>query len=257
MDIINLEDQEPEKEKKSSAMEKVTSAAIKHVEESLTASDAPVNYNEGSKQIAHALATAAAMDSSDSTNEPFLSDIKKQKQDELKQSFLGEKFKEEAKKYAAKQKKAEAFYTNVRPILEFDFSPLIPKSAKTKLFKARPRRDKRGNILQDQCVEDVKTFEEKVDSKPTYQDRSYGIPLMILMLCLLTIPYCVITVILAIGNGINAIFNGIARFGKPALIICGTLVGAVICILAVYCMLRGVDILFGTNILNYLSGGRA
>lgn len=257
MDIINLEDQEPEKEKKSSAMEKVTSAAIKHVEESLTASDAPVNYNEGSKQIAHALATAAAMDSSDSTNEPFLSDIKKQKQDELKQSFLGEKFKEEAKKYAAKQKKAEAFYTNVRPILEFDFSPLIPKSAKTKLFKARPRRDKRGNILQDQCVEDVKTFEEKVDSKPTYQDRSYGIPLMILMLCLLTIPYCAITIILAIGNGINAIFNGIARFGKPALIICGTLVGAVICILAVYCMLRGVDILFGTNILNYLSGGRA
>ena len=92
-----------------------------------------------------------------------------------------------------------------------------------------------------------------VESKPTYEDRSYGIPLMVLMLCLLTIPYCIITIVLAVFNGFNAIFDGIARFGKPALIICGSIATIIIMTLVIYCILFVVDGFFGTNIVSSLT----
>lgn len=266
MEVINLKESEEKQdsivEKKEPAeivekpvedvpvMTKMASVAVGKIEKNLMEqAQENTDFKEGGKNIAHIMMTAEAMNNADEDNQAFLKDIKEQKQKELKQSFLSERFKEEAKKYAAKQQKAEAFYTNVRPILEFDFSPLIPKNAKTSLWKRKPKYDKRGNVIND--GQDNKPSESTVEErKPTYQDRSYGIPLMILMLFLLTIPYCLITVVLAIGNGINAIFNGIARFGKPALIICGSIVGIAICLLAVYSMLKGVDLLFGTGILN-------
>ena len=238
-------------DEKKTAVETFTESAAKKVEESLKNGATPKDFQEGGKAIAHVMMTAAAMNGQNEENQEFLRDIKEEKQKELKQSFLSERFKEEAKKYAAKQQKAEAFYTNVRPILEFDFSPLIPKNAKTKLFKKKVKRDKKGNVISEPIQEIPTVLEE--DYKPTYQDRSYGIGLMVLMLFLLTIPYCLITVILAVGNGINAIFNGIARFGKPALVICGTIVGMAISILAIYCACKGVDALFGTNILRIFS----
>lgn len=225
----------------SGALDNYAAAAKKEIEKNLVQQVNGMDFHEGSKSIAHIAVTAAALDGRDDENAKFLKEIKEEKQKEIKQSFTGERFKEEAKKYEAKQRKAEAFYTNFRPILEFDFSPLIPKNDKTILFKKKDKTD---------------TSEEKNNQvevkKPTYQDRSYGIPLMVLMLFLLTIPYCLITIVLAVGNGINAIFNGIARFGKPALLICGTLVGVAISILAVYCAIKGIDALFGTNILGFL-----
>lgn len=244
METIKLNQDEttqPEKslvtqEVNTSSIDKAASTMITQIEKSMSNQQLATDFKEGGKSIAHVMMTAEALNGSNEENQSFLKDIKEQKQKELKQSFLGEKFKEEAKKLEAKQQKAEAFYTNVRPILEFDFSPLIPKNPKTSF------RKKQDGVLPAQ--------EPPAQAKPTYKDRSYGIPLMILMLVLLTLPYCAITIVLAVGNGINAIFNGIARFGKPALIICGTIVGIVISILTIYCICRGVDILFGTEIIS-------
>lgn len=237
-----------EPEKKNTTIDRYVDAATEQIKQKMMENTKEIDFKEGSKSIAHMMTTAAALDGSDSENAEFLKRIKEEKQKELEQSFLSERFKEEAAKYVAKQKKAEAFYTNFRPILEFDFSPLIPKKGKTKLWGDRIKYDKKGNVISKPAEEPQESVETQA-SKPTYNDRSYGKPLMILMLILLTIPYCLITVILAIGNGINAIFNGIARFGKPALIICGSIVGIVICLVAIYCIMMGVDALFGTSIL--------
>ena len=237
-----------EPEKKTTTIDKYVDAATEQIKQKMIENTKELDFKEGSKSIAHMITTAEALDASNAENEEFLKRIKEQKQKELEQSFLSERFKEEAAKYVAKQKKAEAFYTNFRPILEFDFSPLIPKKGKTKLWGDRIKYDKKGNIIS-KPAEEPKEPAETEASKPTYSDRSYGLPLMILMLILLTIPYCLITVALAIGNGVNAIFNGIARFGKPALVICGSIVGIVICLIAIYCIIMGVDALFGTSIL--------
>ena len=117
--------------------------------------------------------------------------------------------------------------------------------------KATSLRDKKGNIIsnvpEQPIVQSTPPIEEP--HKPTYEDRSYGIPLMCLMLALLTVPYCFVTILLAVFNGINAVFDGIARFGKPALVICGSIVGIALMVLFVYCVLLGIDSLFGTSII--------
>lgn len=243
--------EQPEKKEAKDGIGKYVEAATDQIKKKMMENTKELDFKEGSKSIAHMMTTAAALDGSDSENAEFLKRIKEEKQKELEQSFISDRFKEEAAKYVAKQKKAEAFYTNFRPILEFDFSPLIPKKSKTKLWGNRIKYDKKGNVISKPADEPADEVDVK-ESKPTYSDRSYGMPLMILMLILLTIPYCLITVVLAIGNGINAIFNGIARFGKPALIICGSIVGIAICLVALYCLFMGVDALFGTNILSSL-----
>ena len=209
------------------------------------------DFKEGSKNIAHMVTTANALTENDE-NEDFLKKIKEEKQRELEESFKSERYKEEANALDAKRQKAEAFYNNFRPILEFDFSPLIPKNAKTRLFKKRVKKDKKGNVIQPEQTP-VPSQQPVVESKPTYEDRSYGIPLMVLMLCLLTIPYCIITIVLAVFNGFNAIFDGIARFGKPALIICGSIATIIIMTLVIYCILFVVDGFFGTNIVSSLT----
>lgn len=251
VNVSTLPVEQPETKEVKDGMCKYVEAATDQIKQKMMENTKELDFKEGSKSIAHMMTTAAALDGADAENTEFLKRIKEEKQKELEQSFISERFKEEAKKYVAKQKKAEAFYTNFRPILEFDFSPLIPKKGKTKLWGNKIKYDKKGNIISKPAEEPKEEVDTK-ETKPTYSDRSYGMPLMILMLILLTIPYCLITVVLAIGNGINAIFNGIARFGKPALIICGSIVGIAICLAAIYCIFLGIDALFGTNILSSL-----
>lgn len=147
----------------------------------------------------------------------------KEQKDTLREGFKQDKLKSQTRTLTEKQKKAEAFYIAFRPVLEFDFGNLIKK-------------DKPKDIV-----------EEKPPKK--YEDRSYGISLMILMLCLFVVPYCMVSFLLAIFNGLNAIFEAISTFGKIAKTIVLSLFIIAISLLVVYCALMGIDALFGTNII--------
>ena len=149
----------------------------------------------------------------------YREDLAKQQKDTLKESYKQDSVKEKTKTITEKQKKAEAFYKSFRPILEFDFDNLI---------KAKNKEDK---------------------PKKTYEDRSYGIPLMVLMLLLLTIPYCFVTIVLSALNGLNAILEQINSFGKIARGIAITLLIVIFVAILVYTTLLGIDKIFGTDII--------
>lgn len=138
---------------------------------------------EASKQMAHAAVTAKIFDPE---NKKFISKVSGEKEEELKQDFQGKRILAEAEKLKAKATKAEAFYINWRPVLEFDFSHLL--------------RNKEPKQIE-------------------YKERAYGIPLMVLMLVLLTPIYCLVTIILSVINGINAICARIGETVKIARII--------------------------------------
>jgi hypothetical protein len=137
----------------------------------------------------------------------------------IKESFKQDRVEQQAKTLTAKQQKAEAFYISFRPILEFDFSPLIHK--KDKEFKV----------------------------EKTYKDRSYGIPLMVLMLTLFMLPYCVFSIVLAFFNGLNSICEAIATFSKVARVIAISIFVIIMGVLFIYFAMLGIDALFNTNIV--------
>ena len=149
-------------------------------------------------------------------------ELAEEEKETLKESFKQDKVRKQAETLTEKQKKAEAFYISFRPILEFDFSPLIHKKDNDKEPKS-------------------------------YKDRSYGIPLMVLMLMLFVAPYCVFSIVLALFNGVNAIFEAIATFGKVARTIALSVFVLVILVLIVYFAMLGIDALFGTNLIGFLS----
>lgn len=200
------------------------------------------DVNETGKEIIHALTLEKAVDDNNE-NQDFLKDIKKAKQEELKLNFENKVLDEEKKKLEAKQKKAEAFYKAFRPILEFDFSNLR-KINKKRVIKA------------DEKVEPVSGYRKKPQAEyiyereapKTYDDRSYGIPLMVLMLIILTLPYCLVTIVLSIFNAINEIFMQVANFGKPALVICSTLAILTVIGVGVYLLLLIIQSSFGVTI---------
>ena len=146
-------------------------------------------------------------------------ELAKEQTETIKESFKQDRATQQAKTLSARQQKAEAFYNSFRPILEFDFSALIHKKEK----------------------------EEKVEK--TYKDRSYGIPLMVLMLCLFTVPFCIFSILLAIFNGVNAICETIATFSKSARVIVVSVFIIAVAILIIYFAILGIDYLFGTDIL--------
>lgn len=139
----------------------------------------------------------------------------------LREGFKQDKIKSQTATLTEKQKKAEAFYISFRPILEFNFDNLIKKKDNGK---------------------------EQVVQK-RYEDRSYGIPLMVLMLFLFVVPYCVVSLVLAVFNGVNAVFEQISTFGKIAKSIVLSITIIAISILVVYFALLGIDALFGTDII--------
>lgn len=138
----------------------------------------------------------------------------------LLQGYRQDKLEGQANTLKKEREKAEAFYMSVRPILEFDFDNLTKKNKET-----QPKK---------------------------YEDRSYGIPLMVIMLILLTIPYCIVSIILALLNGINAVCEAISTFSVIARRIIWSAFFVFIVALAVYCILLGIDALFGTSIIQYL-----
>jgi hypothetical protein len=169
--------------------------------------------------FAKAKVTSDIINSDNEESEKFRKELAKEQKETLRQGFLKDKIGQQAETLTEKQKKAEAFYISFRPILEFDFSNLIHKKQKEE--------------------NEVKT----------YKDRSYGIPLMVIMLMLFTVPYCGFSIILAFFNGLNAIFEGINTFGKIARTIATTVFIIFLLVLAIYCILLGVDKVFGTQII--------
>jgi hypothetical protein len=139
----------------------------------------------------------------------------------LKEGFKQDRIKSQAKTLTEKQRKAEAFYVSFRPILEFDFSNLIKKSD--------------GDRAERHQKE--------------YKDRSYGILLMVLMLCLFIVPYCVVSIVLAVFNGINSLFRAISTFEKITKRIIVAIAIIVVTLVVVYYALIGIDAFFGTSIL--------
>lgn len=200
------------------------------------------DVNETGKEIVHALTLEKSVEET-RENRDFLADIKKTKQDELKLNFENKVLEEERKKLEAKQNKAEAFYKSFRPILEFDFSNLR-KVQKKRVIKEGEKADDMRLFRRKDGTEYIYEREQP----KTYADRSYGIPLMVLMLCILTLPYCLVTIILSIFNAINEVFMQIANFGKPALVICSSLAIMAIIGVIVYVILLLVQNSFGVTI---------
>lgn len=186
--------------------------------------ESKVDAEEGVKKLIHIATAGNAMDETKEANQKFLKKIISDKQEEIERSFETAKKKEEARLLGAKAAKAGFFYKCFRPILEFDFSPLI----KFGRPKSKP-------------VEN--------DDKPiTYDDRAYGIILMVIMLLLAIIPYCIVSAILFICNGLNAIVLSIAGFAKPALWICGGVgIITILSVLAV-CIIQLIQLFFGVSI---------
>lgn len=180
------------------------------------------SLNEITADFAKATTTTDIMNDDSVEGEKYRNDLKKEQKKILKESFKQDKVKGETETLNEKQKKAEAFYTSFRPILEFDFDNLIKKK---------------------------ENKDEKI--KKTYQDRSYGIPLMVLMLILLTPFYCAITIILASLNGLNSILEQINTFGKVARYIALSVLIIVFAILIIYSAILGIENLFNVDIIKF------
>lgn len=176
--------------------------------------------SEIAQDFAKAKTTSEIIRNEDGKHDKLHKELAEEQKETLKESFKQDKVTQQAKTLTAKHEKAEAFYVSFRPILEFDFSQLIHKK------------------------------ENKEEKPPKeYKDRSYGIPLMVLMLFLFVIPYCVFSIVLALFNGVNSIFEAIATFGKVARVIAMSIFVIAIVCLALYCALLGIDSIFGTNIV--------
>ena len=180
--------------------------------------------NEISTDFTKALVTGDILNDNNPEAEKFRKELAEQQKETLKESFKQDTYSEQTKTIDEKQKKAEAFYKSFRPILEFDFDNLIKKK-------------------------DAKTKDHEENSQKTYKDRSYGITLMVLMLVLLTVPYCCVSILLALFNGINAILEEINTFGKVARYIVLSVVVIIFAILIIYISLCGIEKLFNVNII--------
>lgn len=176
------------------------------------------NLTEISTDYAKAQATHSILNDDSEQAKKYRQELVEEQKQTLKESFVQDKVTQQTQTIDAKQKKAEAFYKSVRPILEFDFS----------------------NLIRD----------EKYINRPqkSYQDRSYGVFLMVCMLIVLTLPYFLISFLLAVFNGINAIFCQIATFGKIAKTISLIILIIGLSALLLYAALLGVEHLFNIQI---------
>lgn len=183
------------------------------------------SLNDITNDFAKAKVTSDIINGSGKESQKLHEELAKEQKETIKESFKQDRVEQQAKTLTAKQVKAEAFYVSFRPILEFDFSHLIHKKEKGK----------------------------EVNEPKQYKDRSYGIPLMVLMLVLFTLPYCLFSIVLAIFNGINAIFEAIATFSTVARVIALSIFTLILLALIIYCAILGIDTLFGTKILEFLN----
>lgn len=191
-----------------------------------------VDADEGMKQIVNVLTIVEA-----TQDEKLRKDLKKDAAKSMKSYMKGIAYKDEEKKLDHRQKRNEAFYNAFRPVLEFDLSHLIGKKRKRVVTKDPQTRKK------------TVTYEEiKEEPRKTYNDRSYGLVLMMVMISLFIIPYCIANVLLAIGRLVNAMFECFNQFGRTAFWFCTSIAGIGIIGLVVYVLLLIVQSAFGVHI---------
>ena len=205
-----------------------------------------MDIDEAGKQLANLMITSEAMQNTED-NQKFIGKFKETKQDELLASAQKSLAKEEADKILAQQEKNEAFYISYRAILEFDLEYMLHKKPKQEFKKVWD--PKLGKKVKVPVEKDEQEEVEEPRPKHTYEERSYGIPLMIMMLCVLTVPYFACVLVLAIFNAINYIFEAISRFSKPALIICTGIAGVTMVGLFIYVVILCIQAAFNVQII--------
>ena len=171
-----------------------------------------------STDYAKAQATHSILNDDSEQAKKYRQELVEEQKQTLKESFVQDKVTQQKQTIDAKQKKAEAFYKSVRPILEFDFSNLI----RDEKYLGRSQKE--------------------------YSDRSYGVFLMVCMLVVLTVPYFIISFLLAIFNGLNSLFCQIMTFGNIAKVIALMILIVGLTALLLYTALLGVESLFGLQI---------
>lgn len=191
-----------------------------------------VDADEGSKQLVNVLSIINA-----TKDEKLRNSLQKEASKSLKSYMKGIKYKDEEKKIAHRQKRNEAFYKAFRTILEFDLSHLIGK--KRKRIVERDPQTRKKTIRYEDIPE---------EPKKTYEDRSYGLCLMMTMLVLFFIPYCVANILLALGRLINAMFECFNQFGRTAFWFCTSIAGMAIIGLVTYVILLIIEAAFGVKI---------
>lgn len=210
-------------EQTSEAFNTMTTSSIHRIADEVANKGKSVK--EGAKE---ALAVKSTFNvANDQDFQSQLDDIKK---DEIKSEFRADSIEAGVRVDQAKRERNEAFYKAFRPILEFDFS----------------------NI----------TGIERKDPK-NYNDRSYGMPVMVFMLVLLTVPFAVTTLVFALLTIVNMTCEYIGSFGKVAMRICSWFFIVGLIVLAGYLILSWIETQFGiplihqsivTTGLNFLRG---
>lgn len=175
------------------------------------------NIKEGVIDTLSVATTIEAVSPENEENKKFRDDLKKTKQSEIKSNFKADKYASDAKKAEAKRQKAEAFYKAFRPILEFDFS----------------------NIT-----------ERERENKKNYNDRSYGIAMMTLMLVIFTPFYILLSLLLMVCKSVNEVCKYVATFSKTAMKTCLASFIILVVLLVLYIIIRWVEQRFGIPIIN-------
>lgn len=215
------------------AMTTFKTATLKDIQSKFA--NGQIDADEGMKQIVNVAAIVEA------TNEPRLKKtLIKNASKSLKSYTLGITYKDDQIKLEHRQQRNEAFYKAFRPILEFDLSHLIGKKRKRTVVKDPATGRK------------TVTYTDIEDEKPkSYQDRSYGLALMMVMIALFIIPYCIANIVLAVGRMINAMFECFAQFGRTAFYLCTSIAGISIIGIVLYVILLIIQSLFGIQIFRY------
>lgn len=191
-----------------------------------------IDVDEGLKQFVNAVAIVEAVQDDKLKNE-----LTKNAAKSLKSYTKSITYKDEEKKLNRKTSRNEAFYKAFRPILEFDLSHLIGKKRK-RIVERDPQTGKK-----------IVKYEDVADETPkTYADRSYGLCLMMVMIALFIAPYCVCNIMLAVFNGINALFECFNKFGRTAFYLCTSIAGIAIIGLIIYVLLLVIQAAFGVQI---------
>lgn len=191
-----------------------------------------VDADEGVKQLVNVLTIVNATE-----DEKLRNSLQKEASKSLKDYMRGLKYKDQEKKISHRQKRNEAFYKAFRPILEFDLSHLIGKKRK-RIVEKDPQTRKKTVRYEDVPEE----------PKKTYEDRSYGLCLMMTMLILFFVPYCVANILLALGRLVNALFECFNQFGRTAFWFCTSIAGIAIVGLVLYVILLIIEAAFGVHI---------
>lgn len=190
-----------------------------------------LDTDEGLKEFVNAVAIVKAVE------DPKLNDqLIKNAADSLKSYTKANTYKDNQKKIERRTKRNEAFYKAFRPILEFDLSHLIGKKKKKIVEKDPTTRKKTIRYEDIEC------------QQKTYEDRSYGMCLMIIMIALFIIPYSICNLVLAVFNGINALFECFNNFGRTAFWISTSIAGIAIIGLFIYVILLIIQAAFGVQI---------